>query len=438
MNAARLTTPKDKARELQRALYLAAKKQPKRRFHALYDKVYREDILREAWRRVRENRGAAGIDGQTIRAIEEEEGVEGFLQGIREDLQAGRYRPRPVRRVYIPKPDGRKRPLGIPTVRDRVVQMATKIAIEPIFEADFKDCSYGFRPKRSAHQAIKAIGKAASKSSWVVDADIVGFFDNINHEKLMLLVQQRVSDRRILKLIRQWLKAGVMDAGEFQESDLGSPQGGVISPLLANIYLNYLDGRWEKNGKHLGALVRYADDLVVLCRTKRDAEKAMDLLKHILGRLELEMHPQKTKLANLWDGREGFDFLGFHHRKAMKKSGISLLTCWPSKKAMKSMRAKVRKVTGPRARLKEPLEQIIQELNARIRGWAEYYGVGMVFRHFAALDWYVTLRLLLFMNKKTRSRRGVHSRVFTREFFEAHGLLRLYGRSQWQLSHAAR
>lgn len=436
MNAARLTTPRDKARELQRALYLAAKKQPKRRFHALYDKVYREDILWEAWRRVRENRGAAGIDGRTLRAIEEEEGVEGFLRGIREDLQAGRYRPQPVRRVYIPKPDGRKRPLGIPTVRDRVVQMAAKIAIEPIFEADFKDCSYGFRPKRSAHQAIKAISKVARKSSWVVDADIVGFFDNINHEKLMLLVQQRMSDRRVLKLIRQWLKAGVMDAGEYRESELGSPQGGVISPLLANIYLSYLDTLWEKHGKQLGVLVRYADDLVILCRTKRDAVRAMALLKHILGRLELEMHPQKTKLANLWDGREGFDFLGFHHRKAMRKNGISLPVCWPSKKAMKGMRAKVREITAPRARLQEPLERIIQELNARIRGWAEYYGVGMVFRHFASMDWYITLRLTLFMNKKTRSRRGVHSRMFNREYFKAHGLLRLYGLSRWQLAHA--
>lgn len=437
MNAERLTTPNDKARKLQRALYLAAKKQPKRRFHALYDKVYRMDILREAWRRVKANRGAAGIDGATLQAIEEQ-GVEGFLQGIQADLQAGRYRSQPVRRVYIPKPDGRKRPLGIPTVRDRVVQMAAKIVIEPIFEADFKECSYGFRPQRSAHQAIQAIKRAAGKNSWVVDADIVGFFDNINHEKLLILVQQRISDRRAVKLIRQWLKAGVMDAGEFQESELGSPQGGVISPLLANIYLNYLDTLWERHCKHLGALVRYADDLVVLCRTRRDADKAMAYLKHIFRRLELQMHPEKTKLANLWDGQEGFDFLGFHHRKAIKKNGISLFGSWPSKKAMKSMRAKVKELTGPRARLHLPLEDIIQDLNACIRGWGQYYGIGWVFRQFVALDWYITQRLTLFMNHKTRKGRGMRTRIYTREFHHAHGLLRLYGLTQWHASHAAR
>ena len=243
---------KVKAQELQDKLYLAAKENPKRRFHALYDKIYREDILREAWRRVKGNKGSGGIDGITIDHIVKEYGEERFVEEIQEQLISSTYHPLPARRKEIPKPDGKLRPLGIPAIRDRVVQMVTKLVIEPIFEADFKDFSYGFRPKRDTKGAIRHIRREVKKGVyWVVDVDIAGYFDNIPHEKLMMLVEQRISDRRILKLIRKWLKAGFVKDDQFYETELGSPQGGVISPLLANIYLNYLDTIWERNSLNL-------------------------------------------------------------------------------------------------------------------------------------------------------------------------------------------
>lgn len=237
--------PMEKVRELQRKLWAAAKRSRNRRFALLYDKVYRMDVLWEAWSRVRANGGAPGLDGKTIQAIEEH-GVEEFLEGIQKDLKAGEYWPPPVRRQYIPKPDGKLRPLGIPTVRDRVVQTAVKLVIEPIFEADFEECSYGFRPKRSAQDALDAIRKAGNAGhDWVVDADIEKYFDSIDHELLMKAVEQRITDPKALKLIRRWLKAGVMEAGKVSEPERGTPQGGVISPLLSNIYLGELDRLWR-------------------------------------------------------------------------------------------------------------------------------------------------------------------------------------------------
>jgi group II intron reverse transcriptase/maturase len=258
--AERPNDPISKVQQLQRTLWRCAKQSKTRRFHALMDRIYRGDVLWEAWERVRKNGGAAGVDGVTIEAIEQT-GVQEWLGELAAELREGEYRPRPVWRCYIEKSDGTQRPLGIPTVRDRVAQAAAKIVLEPIFEADFVRHSYGFRPKKSAQQALEVVRVAGNQSMvHVVDADIRSFFDSIDQEILLELVKERVSDRRVLKLIRGWLAAGVMENWQVRETIAGTPQGGVISPLLANIYLHAFDRAWEAEGKHLGLLVRYADD----------------------------------------------------------------------------------------------------------------------------------------------------------------------------------
>lgn len=410
MNAAKANNAKEKARELQRTLYLAAKKSPKRRFHALYDKMSRHDIMTYAWMRVKANKGSAGIDKMTIQWIHEEYGEKRFLTETCGQLRNGTYRPTPVRRVDIPKGDGKTRPLGIPTVRDRLVQMAAKIVLEGIFEADFKDFSYGFRPKRSAHDALRKILTTINQEQqvyWVVDVDIRGYFDNISHEKLMALIEQRVNDRKVLKLLRGWLTAGVMKEGEYYVSDLGSPQGGVISPLLANIYLNYLDAIWEKSYGELGTMVRYADDLVVLCHRRAEALKAIQVLKAVFARLELSLNAEKSKLVNIWEDDQGFDFLGHHLRRlpVARKGGkvARILRCFPSQKAMKKMRARVKECTSSRILLTRKAYDLIAELNPKIRGWRNYYAKvdkGMANGFLAKIDWYIYQRLMIFCRKK--------------------------------------
>lgn len=423
--------PADKVRELQRRLYVTAKRSRKRRFHALYDRICRGDVLAEAWKRVKTNRGAAGIDGESLSMIEQG-GVEDFLLDVQRRLQTGRYWPQPVRRQYIPKPDGTKRPLGIPTVRDRVVQQATKLVIEPIFEADFKESSYGFRPKKNATQALEAIRLTGGRGHrYVVEIDIEKFFDSIDHGKLLLLVEQRISDRKVLKLLRQWLKAGVLEGGRVQGTDLGSPQGGVISPLLANIYLDVLDRLWERQSRHLGQLVRYADDAVVLCRTRADAEEALLRLGQIMDRLSLKLHPEKTRIVELALGQGGFDFLGCYLRMVLSHfKWQEYLFRWPSLRAMNRIRARVRALTDRRrwAGLRD-IRQVIAVLNPVLRGWGNYFCTGNASWKFQQVDRYVNQRLVRLL----RQVRGWRRRPFSlrdwspARFKDDFGLHRLVG-----------
>ena len=388
--------PADKVRQLQRKLFVTAKRSRTRRFHALFDRICRSDVLAEAWERVKANRGAAGIDGETLSMIEQG-GVGSFLLEIQQRLRSGRYWPQPVRRQYIPKPDGTQRPLGIPTVRDRVVQAAVKIVIEPLFEADFKECSYGFRPKRSGTQALEVIRLIGGRGHrYVVEIDIQKFFDNIDHGKLMRLVERRISDQRVLKLLRQWLKAGVMEAGAVRSTDLGSPQGGVISPLLANIYLDALDAIWERRCQHLGVLVRYADDAVVLCRTRAEAEESLSRLHIIMERLSLKLHPDKTRIVELGLGKRGFVFLGCYLRIVLSHfKWREYLFRWPSPRAMNRIRARVRELTGRRrwAGLSD-IRDVIQVLNPILRGWGNYFRTGNASWQFQQVDRYVNQRLV--------------------------------------------
>ena len=385
--------------------------------------------MKEAWKRVKANKGSSGIDGITIEDIEVM-GVKRYLTGIQSELKSGTYKPLPVRRVMIPKPDGSQRPLGIPCVKDRIVQMATKIAIEPIFEADFKGCSYGFRPKRSAKQALEVVRKACNnKGYYVVDADIEKFFDNVNQDKLMTLIEFRISDRRILKLIRQWLKSGVLYGNILEISELGTSQGSVISLLLANIYLNTLDRLWEKYGLTHGILVRYADDTVIICKNKKSANHALTLLQYIMGKLDLKLHPVKTKIVCMWDGKEGFDFLGMQHRRMTTETRqgnrFQETYQYPSRKAMKKMKTAIKSNVNSRSLLVASEEDLIKNLNPKITGWKNYYTTKTSDKWMQALDWYIICTFTRWYNKKHQRRNHMSKVGLVRNTLYKNGLKRM-------------
>jgi group II intron reverse transcriptase/maturase len=431
----------DKTQELQNKLYRAAKRSPNRRFHALYDRIYRRDLLERAWSEVRANQGAPGVDGVTIQDIEEQ-GVEVFLDDLAQQLQDGNYRPLPVRRVTIPKRNGGgQRHLGVPVVRDRVVQAATKAVLEPIFEADFLDCSYGFRPGRSAHQALDAVQKEVNKGRvWVVDADIANCFDSIGREVLLDALRERISDRRVLRLIVGWLKAGVLADRVLLHPESGTPQGGVLSPLLCNVVLHRLDRQWQAKCRRLGVMVRYADDLVILCPTEERAEAALAALETILASLGLELAQAKTRLVDLREHGQGFDFLGFHHRRMQSRRGSYFCYRWPSRAAVRSARANI-KARTERRRVPLSVDHVVEDLNRFLRGWRNYYRYGNSSKVFHQLDYLVIERLARFISKK----HGHAGRDFgmwvlvdrgtNRDGF---GLVRLYGNVRYGDANAVR
>ena len=441
-----LTTP-DTIRTLQRKLYTKAKQEPAYRFYALYDKISREDVLNHAWRLVKANRGSSGVDGIGFEAIERGTGVETFLRELARDLQDKTYLAMPVRRVMIPKADGSERPLGIPTIRDRVAQMAVKLIIEPIFEADFCAHSYGFRPNRSAHDAVDDIANALwAGYTQVIDADLSKYFDSIPHAKLMAVVAERIVDGGILALIKQWLKAPVIgeDAdgtrkcvGGGKANRKGTPQGGVISPLLANCYLHILDRIWQRRhlkGKLQAHLVRYADDFVVMCR--KDVEEPLEMVRRVLERLDLSLNEAKTHIVDATEA--SFNFLGFTLQMSRGAStGKPYPNVRPADKSLKKIKARLTELTGRNLTV-IPLGDVVANVNRSLRGWGNYFHYRNSSETLSKVRQHVEdrLRTHLMKRHKIRNRKAALCRFPRRDLYERHGLYKLPMVAGWRSAHA--
>ena len=431
-----LETP-EKIRELQRRLYRKAKQEKEYRFYLLYDKVYRMDILSHAYRLVRANKGAPGIDGETFEEIEEREGgAERYLEEIAGELKRKEYKPQAVRRVYIPKATGGKRPLGIPVIKDRVVQMAVKMVIEPIFEADFQGNSYGFRPKRDAHQAVDDVRKQLLEGrTEVIDADISKYFDTIPHGKLMQVVAKRIVDKQILKLIKMWLKAPIVEEREdgkkeYQRNDKGTPQGGVISPLLANVYLNVLDTLWavKEVQERLGArLVRYADDSVVLCRG--NTGRILKGIKRVLEDLGLTLNEEKTCVVDA--RQESFSYLGFTlAMKRSKRTGRTYPHIEPSKKAQKQIRSEIKRLTTEQYSAVST-EVVIRKVNEVARGWVGYFRYGNCTKALVTLKRYLIYRIRIYLRRKHHYRSFGYKAYPDRYYYDSLGLYEVPTKAPW-------